>query len=224
LATDGRNTIYEMAEMAKSLGHNYIAITDHSQKVHVAHGLDIKRLSKHIKEIDKVNELISGIKILKGIEVDILEDGSLDLPNSLLAELDIRVCSIHFNLKMSKAQMTERIMRAMDNPYFNILGHPTGRLLFKRDPYALDFEKIIKAAVERGKFFEINSQPDRLDLNAENCKMVQELGAKFSISTDAHSIKELNFLNFGTDQARRGWVEKKNVINCLLWKDLKKLL
>jgi DNA polymerase (family 10) len=125
---------------------------------------------------------------------------------------------------MTKTQMTERIIRAMDNPFFNVLGHPTGRLIFKRAPYELDFEKLIKAAVDRGKFFEINCQPDRLDLTAENCQMAQELGAKFSISTDAHSTSGLNYLHYGTDQARRGWVEKKNVINSLQWKDLKKLL
>ena len=223
-ATDGRNTIYEMAEMAKALGHQYLAITDHSQKVHVAKGLDVKRLKRQIEEIDKVNEEISGIKILKGIEVDILEDGSLDLPNSILSELDIRICSIHYQTKMSKTDMTERIIRAMDNPYFNILGHPTGRLILKRAPYEFDFEKVIKAAIERGKFFEINCQPERLDLNAENCQMIKELGARFSISTDAHSTFELNYLNNGTDQARRGWIEKKHVINTLPWKDLKKLL
>ncbi|MDD4974635.1 MAG: DNA polymerase/3'-5' exonuclease PolX [Bacteriovorax sp.] len=223
-ATDGKNTILEMAEKARELGHNYLAITDHSQHVHVANGLDVERLKKHIKDIDRINEKISGIKILKGIEVDILEDGSLDLPNSILAELDIRICSIHYKLKMNKKDMTERIIRAMDNPYFNILGHPTGRLIFKRAPYEFDLEKVVKAAVERGKFFEINCRPDRLDLSAEHCQMVQELGAKFAISTDAHSTMELNFLNFGTDQARRGWVEKKNVINSLMWKELRKLL
>jgi DNA polymerase (family 10) len=223
-ATDGRNTILEMAEMAKKLGHKYLAITDHSQKVHMAKGLDVKRIKKYIEEIDTANDNISGITILKGIELDILGDGSLDLPNSILKELDIRVCSVHYQFKMSKEDMTERIIRAMDNPYFNILGHPTGRLIFKREPYEFDFEKIIKAAVERGKFFEINCRPERLDLDAEHCQMVKELGAKFSISSDAHSTSELNFLNFGIDQARRGWIEKKNVINCLMWKDLKKLL
>ncbi|MFA6238026.1 MAG: DNA polymerase/3'-5' exonuclease PolX [Bacteriovorax sp.] len=223
-ATDGRNTILEMAKQAKILGHEYLAITDHSQKVSMARGLDVKRLRKHIDEINKANDKISGIKLLKGIEVDILEDGSLDLPDSILKELDIRVCSIHYHFKMSKDDMTERIIRAMDNKYFNILGHPTGRLIFKREPYELDLEKIIKAAVERGKFFEINSQPVRLDLNAEHCQMAHELGAKFSISTDAHSTSELEFLNLGTDQARRGWIEKKNVINTLSWKELKNFL
>lgn len=223
-ATDGRNTILDMAKKAIELGHNYLAITDHSQHVRVANGLDVERLKKHIEDIDKANEKIAGIKLLKGIEVDILADGSLDLPDSILSELDIRICSVHYQLKMNKEKMTERIIRAMDNPYFNVLGHPTGRLIFKRAPYEIDLEKIIKAAVERGKFFEINCQPDRLDLDAEHCQMVQEMGAKFSISTDAHSTMQLDFLNFGTDQARRGWVEKKNVINTLMWKDLKKLL
>lgn len=224
LATDGRNSIAEMAKKARELGHEYLAITDHSQHVHVAHGLDVARLKKHIENIERANELVSGIKLLKGIEVDIMADGSLDLPNSILAELDIRICSVHYQLKMSKMDMTERIIRAMDNPYFNVLGHPTGRLIFKRGPSEFDLEKIIKAAVERGKIFEINCQPDRLDLSAEHCQMAQELGAQFAISSDAHGTTELDFLSFGVDQARRGWVEKKNVINSLLWKDLKKRL
>lgn len=224
IASDGRNTILEMAEKAKALGHKYLAITDHSKKVHIARGLDVLRLKKHIEDIDRANNRISGIKLLKGIEVDILENGLLDLPNSILAELDIRICSVHYQFKMSKNNMTERLLRAMDNPYFNILGHPTGRLIFKRPSYDFDFEKIIKAAVERGKIFEINCQPDHLDFNAENCQMANELGAKFAISTDAHSTAELHFLNLGTDQARRGWVEKKSVINSFAWEDLKKIL
>lgn len=224
LATDGRNSIAEMAMKARELGHEYLAITDHSQHVYVAKGLNVSRLKKHLEDIDRANELVSGIKLLKGIEVDIMADGTLDLPNSILAELDIRICSVHYQLKMSKMDMTERIIRAMDNPYFNILGHPTGRLIFKRGPSEFDLEKIIKAAVERGKFFEINCQPDRLDLSAEHSQMAQELGAQFAISSDAHGTTELDFLSFGVDQARRGWVEKKNVINSLLWKDLKKRL
>lgn len=224
LATDGRNSIAEMAMKARELGHEYLAITDHSQHVYVAKGLNVSRLKKHLEDIDRANELVSGIKLLKGIEVDIMADGTLDLPNSILAELDIRICSVHYQLKMSKMDMTERIIRAMDNLYFNILGHPTGRLIFKRGPSEFDLEKIIKAAVERGKFFEINCQPDRLDLSAEHSQMAQELGAQFAISSDAHGTTELDFLSFGVDQARRGWVEKKNVINSLLWKDLKKRL
>lgn len=223
-ATDGRNTIEEMALKAKELGYKYLAITDHSQNLKMVHGLDVARLKKHIEEIDRANERISGFKILKGIEVDILEDGSLDLPDSILKELDIRVCSIHSRFKLNKEAMTERILRAMDNPYFNILGHPTGRLSLKREPYELDIERIFKEAVERGKFLEINSQPERLDLSAELCQMAQELGVKFAISSDAHSINELNFINYGVAQARRGWVEKMNVINTLSWNELKKIL
>lgn len=223
-STDGRNTILEMAQKAKELGYQYIAITDHSKKVRIARGLDVPRLKKYIDDIDEANEKVSGIKILKGIEVDILEDGTLDLPDSVLSLLDIRVCSIHYQLKMNKRDMTERLMRAMDNPYFNILGHPTGRLIFKRAHSEFDFEKIIKAGVERGKFFEINSQPARLDLSSENCQIACELGAKFAISSDAHSTAELELINYGTDTARRGWVEKKNVINSLEWSELKKLI
>lgn len=223
-ASDGRNSIEEMALAAKALGLKYLAITDHSQHVHVANGLDVKRLKKHIEEIERVNDKISGITLLKGIEVDILEDGSLDLPDEILKKLDIRICSIHYRLKMDKEMMTERILRAMENPYFNVLGHPTGRLLFKREPYELDLEKIIRTAVERGKFFEINSQPDRLDLSAEHCQLAQELGAKFFINSDSHSTNGFNFLNYGVAQARRGWIERKNVMNTLSWKELQKIL
>jgi DNA polymerase (family X) len=224
IATDGRNTIEEMALKAKKLGLKYLAVTDHSQNLKVAGGLDVKRLKKHIEAIDEINAKIKGIKILKGIEVDILENGSLDLPDSILKELDIRVCSIHMRFKMSAEAMTERIIRAMDNRYFNILGHPTGRLILKRDPFEFDFERVVQASVERGKFLEINCQPNRLDLNAEHCQLAQELGAKFVISTDAHSNSGLDNMHLGVAQARRGWVEKKNVVNALSWKELKALL
>jgi DNA polymerase (family 10) len=223
-ATDGRNTIEEMALAAKASGLKYLAITDHSQQVHVANGLDVKRLRKHIEDIERVNAKISGITLLKGIEVDILEDGSLDLPNEILKELDIRICSIHYRFKMNKEMMTKRILKAMENPYFNVLGHPTGRLLLKREPYEFDLERIIRAAVELGKIFEIDSQPDRLDLSAEHCQMAQELGAKFVIDSDAHSISGLNYLNYGVAQARRGWIERKNVLNTLPWEKLRKIL
>ncbi len=224
LATDGRDSIEEMALKAKAMGLQYIAITDHSQSLRIAHGLDLKRLEKHIKDIDEANEKKLGIKILKGIEVDILEDGSLDLPNDILKELDIRICSVHSKLRMKRGAMTKRILKAMENPYFNVLGHPTGRLILKREPSELDFEKIIQSAVASGTFFEINGQPDRLDLDAEHARLAQELGAKFAINSDAHSTMELNFIQNGIFQARRGWIEKKNVINGLSWSHLKKLL
>lgn len=224
LATDGRNSIEEMALAAKASGLKYLAITDHSQQVRVANGLDVKRLRKHIEDIERVNAKISGITLLKGIEVDILEDGSLDLPDEILKELDIRICSVHYRFKMNKEMMTKRILKAMENPYFNVLGHPTGRLLLKREPYEFDLEKIIRKAVELGKIFEIDSQPDRLDLSAEHCQLAQELGAKFVIDSDAHSISGLNYLDYGVAQARRGWIERKNVLNTLPWEELRKML
>lgn len=221
LATDGKNTIEEMVTAAKELGHKYLAITDHSRSLAVARGLDPDRLRTQIRAIEKINRKLSGIILLKGIEVDILEDGSLDLPDSVLKLLDVRICSIHSRFQMSKSAMTKRILKAMDNPYFNVLGHPTGRLILKREGYEIDLEKIIRAAVERNIAFEINSQPERLDLKPELSQMAQDLGAKFVINSDAHSTRELEFLTLGSFNARRGWIEKSNVLNTLEWAELR---
>ncbi len=222
--TDGHNSLEEMAKAAKDRGYEYIAITDHSQKVAMAKGLDAGRLKKQIKEIDRLNEKLDGIIVLKGIEVDILKDGSLDLPDEILKELDLTVCSVHYNRNLSKNKQTERIIRAMDNPYFNILGHPTGRLINERDPYEIDLEKIMEAARDRGCFLEINAHPDRLDLPARYCKMARDMDLKVAVSTDAHSLADLDFVRFGIYQARRGWLEAKDVLNTRSWKQLKKML
>ena len=222
--TDGHNSLEEMAKAAKDRGYEYIAITDHSKKVAMAKGLDAGRLKKQIKEIDRLNEKLDGIIVLKGIEVDILNDGSLDLPDEILKELDLTVCSVHYNRNLSKNKQTERIIRAMDNPYFNILGHPTGRLINERDPYEIDLEKIMEAARDRGCFLEINAHPDRLDLPARYCKMARDMDLKVAISTDAHSLADLDFVRFGIYQARRGWLEAKDVLNTRSWKQLKKML
>lgn len=222
--TDGHKTMEEMAEAAKKQGYDYLAITDHSKRVTMAKGLDAKRLKKQIKAIDKLNEKLDGITLLKGIEVDILKDDNLDLPNDILKELDLTVCSVHYNRNFSRKKQTERIIRAMDNPYFNILAHPTGRLINEREPYEVDLETIMEAAKERGCFLEINAHPDRLDLSDSYCKMAKEMKLKLVISTDAHSIRDLSFMRFGVDVARRGWLEAGDVINTRTLKQLTKLL
>ena len=185
-ATDGHFSIKEMARCAQAKGYEYLAICDHSQHVTVAHGLDAKRLEAQIKEIDKLNQQLPHFTILKGVEVDILENGSLDLPNDILRQLDLTVCAIHYKFNLSRRKQTERIIRAMDNPYFNILAHPSGRLLNEREPYNLDMEQIMAAALERGCFLEVNAQPVRLDLTDLHCKMAKDMGVKVAISTDAH--------------------------------------
>jgi DNA polymerase (family 10) len=222
--TDGRDSLEEMAMAAKDRGYEYLAVTEHSKKVTMAKGMDARRLKKQIEEIDRLNEKLEGIILLKGIEVDILKDGSLDLPDKILKELDLTVCSVHYNRNLSTKKQTERIIRAMDNPYFNILAHPTGRLINEREPYDVDLEKIMEAARDKGCFLEINSHPDRLDLSSRYCKLAKEIGLKVVISTDAHSLADLDFMRFGVYQARRGWLEAEDVINTLSWKQLRKML
>lgn len=214
-ASDGRNTLSEMAEAAINKGYSYLAITDHSKHVTIANGLDEKRLHKQIHEIDRLNKKFTDFKLLKSCEIDILDDGTLDISDELLAQLDIRVCAVHYKFNLSKAQQTDRIIKAMNNPYFNILAHPTGRLLGKREPYEIDMEKIMKAAKELNRIIEINSQPDRLDISETYCRMAKDFKVKISISTDAHSLSQLNFMHLGIGQARRGWLEKNDVINTL---------
>jgi DNA polymerase (family 10) len=222
--TDGRSSLEEMAKAAKDRGYEYLAVTEHSKKVAMAKGLDARRLKEQIEEIDRLNEKLEGIILLKGVEVDILKDGSLDLPDEILKELDLTVCSVHYNRNLSTKKQTERIIRAMDNPYFNILAHPTGRLINEREPYDVDLEKIMEAARDRGCFLEINAHPDRLDLLSRYCKLAKEIGLKVVISTDAHSLADLDFMRFGVYQARRGWLETEDVINTRSWEQLRKML
>ncbi|HLB42832.1 MAG TPA: DNA polymerase/3'-5' exonuclease PolX [Gammaproteobacteria bacterium] len=223
-ATDGIHHLEAMVNAAKTLGYEYIAITDHSKHLTVARGLDKKALLQQIRQIDKLNQKFKKFVILKAIELDILEDGSLDLPSDVLKELDCRVCSVHSKFNLSFKQQTERIIRAMDNPLFNILAHPTGRLINKREPYPFDLEKIMQAAKERGCILELNAQPVRLDLDAIHCQMAKEIGVRISISSDAHSIEQLNYMKLGIFQARRGWLEKSDVINTRPLSALKSLL
>lgn len=222
--TDGRNSLEEMARAAKALGYEYLAITEHSQRVAVARGMDSRRLARQLKEIDRLNERLEGITLLKGVEVDILPDGALDLPDDILQQLDLTVCSVHYNRNLSKKRQTERIIRAMDHPSFNILAHPTGRRLNEREPHEVDLEKIMQAAGQRGCFLEINAQPDRLDLPDQYCKMAKEMKVMLAISTDAHSSSDLELIRFGVDQARRGWLEADEVLNTRSLQELRKML
>ena len=223
-ATDGRNSLGEMAEAARACGYQYLAITDHSRHVSVAHGLNSKQLLEEIKQIDKLNAKLDGIVILKSCEVDILDDGSLDLPDSVLRELDFTVCAVHYNFNFPENKQTERIIRAMDNPCFNILAHPTGRLINSREAYEVDLPAVMTAAKERGCFLEINAQPARLDLTDTYCKLASDLGLKVAISTDAHSIDQLDFMRFGIGQARRGWLRAGDVLNTRGLDELRTLL
>jgi DNA polymerase (family 10) len=212
-ATDGRSTLEEMAQAARDLGYDYLAISEHSQAVTVARGLDEKRLRRHLEAIDRLNETFRDFRLLKAIEVDILEDGSLDLPDAVLKELDFTVCAIHSKFDLPEKKQTERIIRAMDNRCFNILAHPTGRLIGERDPYEVDLEKVMAAALERGCFLEVNAHPDRLDLTDVHCQMAKGMGLRVAISTDSHYTSHLGYMRFGIGQARRGWLEKDDVLN-----------
>jgi DNA polymerase (family X) len=223
-ASDGKFSIREMAEAARERGYDYLAITDHSKRVTMANGLDAKRLGRQIEEIEKLNEEIKGIRILASCEVDILEDGTLDLEDEILADLDLVICSVHYNMNLPEKKQTERIIRAMDNPHFNIMAHPTGRLLGSREPYTVDLERVMCAAKERGCFMEINADPERLDLSDVHCKMAREMGLKIPISTDAHTTSGLDHMRLGVAQARRGWLTAEDVLNSRTWGQLKKLL
>lgn len=223
-ASDGKQSLEEMARAAKDQGLDYLAVTDHSQRLTVANGLDEKRLGDQIEAIDQLNDKLSGIRLLKGIECDILEDGSLDLNDSILARLDIVVCSVHSKFGLSRDEQTERVIRAMDNPHFNVLAHPTGRMINQRGPYELDIERTIEAALQRGCYLELNAQPERLDLKDTHCQLAKEMGLKLSVSTDSHATASLDYMRYGIHQARRGWLEPDDVLNTRSWRSLKKLL
>ncbi len=223
-ATDGHHSLREMAEAAKKLGYAYLAITDHSKHLAIAHGMDEARLRRQLHAIDRLNAKLTGIRVLKGIEVDILEDGKLDIKDSVLKQLDLTVGAIHSGFGLSRAKQTERIIRAMDNPYFNVLAHPTGRLINQRAAYELDMERVMEAALERGCYLELNGHPDRLDLKDVQCRMAKDVGLKLAISTDAHAASNLQHMRFGVDQGRRGWLEPEDVLNTRPWRELERLL
>jgi DNA polymerase (family 10) len=223
-ATDGRNSLEEMAEAARKRGYEYLAITEHSRRVTMAGGLDTEKLAAQIERIDRLNEQFDGFRLLKGIEVDILADGTLDLPDAILERLDLCVCSVHYHQNLPRQKQTERILRAMENPLFNILAHPTGRLIGRRKPYEVDLEKIMETARDSGVFLELNAGPERMDLNDSHCRTAKEIGVKVALATDAHSTAGLNFMRYGIGQARRGWLEAEDVINTRSLPELVKLL
>jgi DNA polymerase (family 10) len=222
--SDGTVSIEGMARAAKARGYDYIAITDHSRRVTVAHGLDPARLARQIETIDRLNEKLDGFTILKGIEVDILADGTLDLPDRILSRLDIVVASIHSKFDLPRTEQAERMIRAMDNRHVGIIAHPTGRLIGQREPYAIDLDRVIEAAHARSCALEINAEPDRLDLDDIHAQHARSAGVKIAISTDAHSVAALDYMRFGVDQARRGWLEPADVLNTRTLGELRKLL
>ncbi len=223
-ATDGRASLEEMVAAAKERGHSYIAITDHSKRVTMARGLDARRLRQHWRAIDKLAGKVRGITLLKGVELDILEDGKLDLPDDVLKEADWVVASIHYGQRQPRDQITRRLLNAIRNPYVHAIGHPTGRLIGKRKGSDVDLETVLKAAADHGCFMELNSQPSRLDLDDVALLAAKQRGITLVINTDAHSVEELGFLEFGVYQARRAGLEAKNVANTRSWTQLRKLL
>ena len=212
-ASDGHNTLREMALAAKARGLEYLAITDHSRRLAMAHGLDPRRLEQQMAEIDDVNRELRGITVLKGIEVDILEDGSLDLPDSILSKLDLVVAAVHGGFGLSRARQTARVLKALDNPHVSILAHPTGRLLGEREACELDMLAVVRKAKRRGMALELNAHPDRLDLNDVHCRMAKDEGVLVAVGSDAHGVDGFEVLRYGVGQARRGWLEKKDVLN-----------
>jgi DNA polymerase (family 10) len=223
-ATDGRDTIEAMARAAAARGYEYLSINDHSRHVTVAHGLDRRRLLAQVRAIDRLNAKLDGFTVLKSVEVDILEDGRLDLPDDVLKELDFTLCAIHYGFGYGRAKQTARVLRAMDNPHCSILAHPTGRLINAREPIELDLERVLEAARERGRILEVNAQPERLDLDERACRLARDVGVKVAVSTDAHRIADLDLMRHGVDQARRGWLEPGDVVNTRPLAALRKLL
>jgi len=222
--SDGVSSIEEMAEKARELGYEYIAITDHSKSLKIARGLDESRLKEQLELIDSINQKVKDIRILKGIEVDILPDGNLDLDDDILKKLDVVIASIHSGFKQDQKSLTSRIVNACYNPYVKIIAHPTGRLIGRREPYNVDMDKVLEAAAQTGTVLEINSSPDRLDLNDLYSKRAVEMGIKIAINTDAHSSEALRDIMYGIWVARRGWLTADNVINTFSLEKLLKFL
>jgi len=222
--SDGRGTLEEMAEAAQALGYEYIGITDHTPALRMVQGLDSAGFRRQMKAIDRLNARLRTLTVLKGAEVDILADGSLDLDDETLAALDCVVISVHSRLDLPERQQTDRILRALHHPAVDVLGHPTGRLLGRRAPMQLDLELICRAAADHGVLLEVNAQPERLDLDDVQTRAALDLGAGLVISTDAHAAAELRFMRWGVDQARRGWAEVRQVANTRPLEGLLKLL
>jgi DNA polymerase (family 10) len=218
--SDGKASIEDMAKSAMKLGYEYIAITDHSPSSTIANGLSTERLQEKKKELNSVNKKIKGINILMGSEVDIKTDGSLDYPDSVLKELDVVIASVHSGFKMDGETITKRIVKALENPYVHVLGHPTGRLINEREPYDVDIDRLIDTALKYDKALEVNGSYQRLDLKDLHVKKAVEAGVKIIISTDAHRPEGLLQMRYGVGTARRGWVQKKDVLNALEFSEL----
>jgi DNA polymerase (family 10) len=222
--SDGKATLEEMVAAARAKGYAYLNVTDHSPAVGFGMGLDAGRLRRQIERVRELAATLKGFTLLVGAEVDILKDGSLDYSDELLAELDVVVASLHASHRLSEADQTKRLCAAMENPHVDLIGHPTGRLIGRREPYPMDMEAVIAKAVETGTVLEVSGQPDRLDLRDTNVRMAVEAGAKLSIDTDAHSVIALDYMRFGVMNARRGWASAADVVNTRTWPQLKKLL
>jgi DNA polymerase (family 10) len=218
--SDGRHSLEEMAAAAQARGLEYLAITDHSPTVAVAQGLDADALRKQMDAIDRLNDDLDDLRVLKGIEVDILKDGSLDLPDAVLADLDLCLCALHTALNLDEDTQTERVLRALDNPHVHVLAHPTGRRINERPPIEIDLGRVMEAALDRGCVLELNAQPERLDLSDVYCKRAKELGLPLVIGADAHAADGLDVLHYGVDQARRGWLEAGDVLNTKPWDEI----
>jgi len=223
-ATDGRDTLEAMAEAARRLGHEYIAVTDHSQSLAMANGLDERRALEHAARIRALNGRIDGLTLLAGIECDVLPDGRMDLSDDCLAQLDVVIASVHSQFAMEEAQMTDRVLRALECPWVDILGHPTGRLLLKRDGYRLNLDRVTTAAAAHGVAMEINCQVDRLDLGDAHARLARERGVRLVISTDAHSVTALGNQRWGIRMARRAWVTPDDVLNARSVDELRRSL
>ncbi|MEN6451595.1 MAG: DNA polymerase/3'-5' exonuclease PolX [Thermoguttaceae bacterium] len=222
--TDGTASIGEMAYTARARGLKYIAITDHSKRVSMVHGLDAAKLREQWEEIDQLNRRIEDFTVLKGVEVDILEHGGLDLPDDCLARADWVVASVHYGQQQSREQITARVIEALANPYVSAIGHPTGRMLLQRKPYEIDLDAVLRAAREHGKMLELNAHPVRLDLDDVACAMAKAVGVLIVINTDSHRPEGLDVMRCGVQQARRGGLTKADVANTRTWPQLKKLL
>src|SRR6056297_628017 len=223
-ASDGKNSLEEMAQAAKEKGYEYLAITDHSKSQTQAGGLSEDALHRQVDEIAELNDEFHGIRLLASCEVDILEDGRLDFPDNLLERLELVVASVHSKLDLPEDKQTERLIRAMDNPLVSIIGHPTGRQIGERKAFALDMEQVLAAAKDRGCVLELNANPIRLDLKDVHCRLAAETGVDIAISTDAHSTGGLDNMRYGIDQARRGWLAAENIVNTRSWGNLSKML
>ena len=223
-ASDGRNTLAEMAAAAKEAGLAYLAITEHSRRLTVARGLDPRRLLKHVDEIDRLNGELKGITLLKGIEVDILEDGRLDLPDSVLSRLDLVIGAVHSAFDLPRRKQMARLLRALDSRYFTLLAHPSTRLIGEREAIDIDMQRVVRAAKKRGCYLELDSQPDRLDLTDVHCQMARDEGVLVAVDSDAHSAFGFAHLRFGIGQARRGWLTADDVLNTRTLAKLRPLL